>query len=156
VVVFDCNTNANGTGNYNLYFTRAPGANKGGALLNGGQPIAGAIALGELDYYTFTANTAEGVFMLIVKADSDQLFPQFLVYGPHGTLISGSSCGSSGVRQFTPIPTRRSSYLVVVFDCNTNANGTGNYNLYFTKAPGANKDGALLNGGQPNANSIAL
>ena len=138
VVVFDGTQSRSQTGDYNLYFTRAPGANEGGSLVNGGV-VSEHIDLRDLDSYTFTANSGEGIQLQIADLSGTSFSPIMYVYDPTGKRIIGGgflawSAEASG------------TYTVVVFDASGSRVQTGDYNLYFTRAPGANEGGALVNG----------
>lgn len=62
VVVYDWSSGLASTGDYKLYYTKAPGANQGGALSPGGV-MPGTIEKGGLDSYTFAASTGEGILL---------------------------------------------------------------------------------------------
>jgi len=142
VVVMDyAGTN---TGNYNIYYAKAPGANEGGALINGGV-ISDSLAVGDLDSYTFEVATSESVVIRVAETGGNTSFtPLFYVYRPDGTYASfnyDATTASITLNNATVAGT----YTVVVMDyAGTNA---GNYNIYYAKAPGANEGGALINGG---------
>jgi len=70
VVVYDESVGNASTGPYNLYFTLAPGANKGGAL-NPGDVVSGQLAEGALDSYTFSAAMGDGVALTVTATRLD-------------------------------------------------------------------------------------
>jgi len=133
--------NATNTGTYAIQYTRAPGANEGGALPNGGV-LAGTITLGDLDSYTFAANAGDGLLVRIGDATSTPLAPEITLYGPAGNQLS-YSWGNSAASIDLPAPDS-GIYTVVVGD--RNLSGVGLYSLNFVRAPGANEGGALANG----------
>ena len=61
------------TGSYDLYFARAPGANDDGVLENG-RRHSGAIDLGDIDSYTFTASAGETVFLRAADTETCLLY----------------------------------------------------------------------------------
>jgi hypothetical protein len=74
------------TGSYNLYFTRAPGANEAGTTSTDGQALAGTIDIGDLDSFAFSANAGEGI-QIQVGRTSGALRPLLRVFGPGGGLL---------------------------------------------------------------------
>jgi len=143
VVVFDWSSGLASTGDYKLYFIKAPGANQGGALSPGGVKL-GTIEKGELDSYTFTAASGEGIMLRATDVAGGALTPAFYVYGPAGNLISSAS-GANVAGEALPAPST-GTYTVVVFDWSSGLASTGDYKLYYTRAPGANQGGALISG----------
>ncbi|MCA9471859.1 MAG: GDSL-type esterase/lipase family protein [Nitrospirales bacterium] len=153
VVVSDGTSGGNQTGPYNLHFVRAPGANEGGALPNGGS-VSDTIDLGDLDSYTFTANAGEAVQIRMAHTGGTvALIPQINLYAPDGTLIISTSSPQSrdvaAISCFTSSLfcelTQTGTYTVVVTD--SNGGQIGPYTLHYARAPGANEGGALPNGG---------
>ncbi|NPU91663.1 MAG: hypothetical protein HPY82_07085 [Gammaproteobacteria bacterium] len=122
------------TGNYDLHFIKAPSANEHGALPNGDM-VTGALSAGDLDSFTFDANSGDSV---VLSAASD-ITLYMTLYAPDGTVLENSynvisrTLGQNG----TYTVTMRSYH----------AEQTGNYDLHFIKAPSANEHGALPNGG---------
>ena len=108
---------AGDTGSYDLHFTKAPGANEHGVLLNGGS-VSETITDGDLDSYVFWAVTGDS---LSLSASTE--FAVFMeLYAPDGTnladddsLISRNSLSQTG------------TYTVVVRSFV--AGGTGDYTL---------------------------
>ena len=144
VVVYDDSSGYASTGNYNLYFTLAPGANKGGALVPGAV-VSAQLAEGALDSYTFTAQAGQGFGIRVTDVDGGSLVPAFIVYDPTGTVVVNGANGGN-VASFFLAAQKSGTYTVVVYDDSSGYASTGNYNLYFTLAPGANKGGALVPG----------
>ena len=150
IVVSDATQGNEQTGSYNVYFVRLPGADEGGSLINGGV-IGDQIDLGDLDSYTFEANAGESVQIRVADTSSGgTLSPWLFLYGPDGSLLTSSS--GSGVAEIR-CPTlacgiaATGTYSVVVADATQGGAGTGSYDIYFTRLPGANEGGALINGG---------
>ncbi|WP_444996542.1 hypothetical protein [Aliikangiella sp. IMCC44359] len=130
-----------GTGSYHLYYTKVTGADEYGLLSNDSVSL-GDLALGDLDSYTFTATAGDYTFLRLVDIDGTSFYPRLYLYGPDGTqLISSSHHTATG---FNHRATTSGTYTVVVSDYYIT--GTGNYHLYFSKAPGANELGTLYYG----------
>ena len=130
VVVADASGSLASTGAYNLYFTIAPGANRGGEL-SSGDVIQGQIDEGELDSYTFSAQAGNGV-ALSATATTGALVPALIVYDPTGaeTASGGASVGFTVLKPGT--------YTVVVTDSSGGLASTGAYNLSLTLTPAPN------------------
>lgn len=143
VVVEDGSTNHDRTGTYDLYFTRAPGANEGGALISGGSH-AGRVELGDLDSYTFPMQAGQSFLLRLADLAQGALYPQLLLYAPNGAYLAYHNASTVAVLSGTAAFT--GTYTVVVLDGNTTHYGTGDYMLHFVRAPGANEGGALPNG----------
>ena len=144
VVLGDSSAGLTGTGDYNLSFTMAPGANKGGALVPGGM-VAAHLDEGALDSYTFAADADQGIMLRIADVAGGSLEPGITVYDPTGTVVG--SANASDVAAVAFQAQSNGAYTVVLGDSSAGLTGTGDYNLYFTLAPGANKGGALAPGG---------
>ncbi len=130
------------TGAYAIEFTRAPGANEGGALPNGGA-VAGTITLGDLDSYTFAANAGDALQLRVGEPTATAFAPEITLYTPSGTQLSYTWDNSAAaINVAAPVS---GVYTVVIGD-RSFAN-TGSYSLHFVRAPGANEGGSLANGG---------
>lgn len=144
VVIRDGSNSASATGDYAIRFTRAPGANEGGALPNGGL-VTDSIELGDLDSYTFFANAGDGIRVRVGDLDGTTLTPFVSAYGPDGEIVDNGIGPSVASIDFSA--PQSGTYTVVVFDGSNPGSATGAYALYFTRAPGANEGGTLPNGG---------
>ena len=132
-----------GTGAYDLYFTRVPGANEHGVLINGGA-LSETIDLGDLDTYTFSASVGDNVQLRMTDVEGT-LTPRVSLFGPDGVYVSGDS--SSLVADVGVTAPATGTYTVLVDDSSTpQPLGIGAYDLYFTRVPGANEGGLLTNG----------
>ncbi|NJN48007.1 MAG: peptidase, partial [Candidatus Competibacteraceae bacterium] len=117
------------------------------SLINGGV-ISDAISTpGELDSYTFFANAGESVQIRVADTSNSAFRPRVFLYRPDGSEVTNTNDFS--VAQII-CPSGKctidatGTYTVVVADWTSN---TGTYDIYFTRAPGANEGGALINGG---------
>jgi hypothetical protein len=148
------------TGSYALTMARLPGAQSDdgsdGGTITSGLRRSGAIALGDLDVYTFSANAGDNIIVSIASLTSE-LSPQMYVYQPDGALLATVQ-GDQGA--FAALAAVQSgTYFVVVKDwTTTNVNnfdvgfGFGDYQLFLAKLPGVqttdtdNEGGALASG----------
>jgi hypothetical protein len=144
VVLGDSSGDLTGTGDYNLSFTMAPGANKGGALVPGGM-VAAHLDQGALASYTFAADAGQGIMLRMADVAGGSLEPGITVYDPTGAVVGRANASFVAAVAFQAHS--NGTYTVVLGDSSAGLTGTGDYNLSFTKAPGANKGGALAPGG---------
>jgi hypothetical protein len=144
VAIHDASSGLASSGDYKLYYTRAPGANQGGALSPGGVVLA-RIDKGELDSYTFTAATGEGIALRVTDVAGGSLGPRLTIYGPAGDLVTWAQ-GTNVAGQAFAAPST-GTYTVVVDDASSGLASTGDYRLHYIKAPGANQNGPLSPGG---------
>jgi hypothetical protein len=132
VVVHDQSSGLAATGAYNLYYTKAPGANEGGALSSGSAVIA-HIDKGDLDSYTFTAATGNGITLAVTDLQGGPLAPGITIYGPSGNAVASTWHPSQAIRSFAAPST--GTYTVVVYDASTGWASTGDYRLDYTWTP---------------------
>jgi len=151
VVVSDGNLSHSGdsygnTGTYRLHLAQSPGAlttsanDEGGELVNGAtQP--GTIHAGDLDLWSFTANTGDALVVRVGEVtDAGNFEPWVRVYGPTGTLL-GSNAGDVAAEVATTA-LDSGTFTVVVADANLSHSGdsignTGTYRLHLVKSPGS-------------------
>lgn len=148
VVVRDESSGEDAIGSYNLYFTRAPGANEGGMLVNG-ESISDQIDLGDIDSYTFSANAGDSVYIDVADTESTEFipsdfFPRVALYDPNGAFIV-AGFGQLVGRLFSQL-TMTGTYTVTVVDESSGEDATGTYDLYFAKAPGADELSGIAGG----------
>ena len=145
-VAVDDNRGLNeGSRSYNLYYAKG-GADDDGVLPNGGV-VSGLIDLGDLDSYSFTAQAGETIFLRVADPEATSLFPNIELLDPSGEHVVGSEVARPLVGTLSRSLDQSGTYTVIVNDESTGEDATGSYDLYFAKAPGANDDGRLLNGG---------
>ena len=150
-----------GTGAYRLYFAQLPGTfvvppgDEGGSLASGGN-YDGTIQLGDLDFWSFTANTGDRVVLRGAALTSTNAFEPWLrIYDPHGVLVADSGVNSSvDVEELTLTATNSGTFTVLMTDTDYGEFiGTGTYRLYFAQLPGTfvvppgDDGGSLTNGG---------
>lgn len=150
VIITDESTGEDATGSYDLYFAKAPGANDDGPLPNGGV-VSGFIDLGDIDSYTFTANAGDTVYLRVADTETTEFinaefFPSVRLLNPSGTLVT--SAAGALVGDIASALVESGTYTVIITDESTGEDATGSYDLYFARAPGANDDGSLPNGGK--------
>jgi choice-of-anchor C domain-containing protein len=145
----------NGAGSYWLNLAKAPGTfvvspgDEGGTLTNGAA-YAGTLPTGDLDMWTFNANSGDSIILqmgAIVRSNAN-FYPQIFLYGPNGILQANVS-DAQGAYLVTRA-TNSGAFTVVVnsyYD-----NGAGSYWLNLAKAPGTfvvspgDEGGTLTNG----------
>jgi hypothetical protein len=144
VVLGDSSPDLTAAGDYDLYFTIAPGADKGGALAPGGM-VAAHLDEGALDSYTFAANAGQTIVLQMTDLAGGPLAPRITVYDPTGAIAATGK--ANDVAAVTFQAPSNGTYTVVLADSSDGFVATGDYELYFIAAPGANKGGALAPGG---------
>ena len=159
---------AAGTGNYRVDFVRLPGAvaipaGETGGPLDNEASSEGAIAVGDLDVWTFSADAGNLVELRAAQLSGGTGFvPRMRVFDSTGHLVgdaAGDSASSTSEARFSFRPQATNSFSVVV-DSST-AEGAGNYRLHLLKLPGAatvpasDTGGPLTSGGNHDG-SITL
>ncbi len=157
VVVMDNSSGDDAVGSYDLRFAKTPGANEGGTLPNG-EFVSDEIDLGDIDTYTFTANAGESVFLRVADTESTEFvsapfYPRVVLFAPNGSFI-GSGQGSLVGDLYSAL-TVSGTYTVAVYDESSGDDATGSYDLYYSKALGAN-DGNGISGGETKSGFIDL
>ncbi len=126
-------------GDYGFYFARSSGGNEKGLLPNDARRAA-KLALGDIDTWTFSAESGDQVHLKVADIDNTNFSPRFALYAPDGTqafvdsspfvaAMSGFQAAADGI------------YTVVVQSSNSTA---ADYELHFARAPGANEGGSLV------------
>lgn len=99
---------------------------------------------GDTDTYTFTANAGDHIELRMADLETTGLDPYLQLFGPSdGTVLKADTDQTTAVITYTA--TETGTYTVIAAD--QKGINTGNYNLYYTKALGANEHGALANDG---------
>jgi hypothetical protein len=130
----------NRVGDYQLYFTRIPGANELGTLLNG--PIKQeTIDPGDLDTYTFVANLGDHITIRSGRASGD-LYPELKLYDPLGVLVDlGADALDASVESTVALA---GNYTLQV--SSNLLRNSGDYDLHLARIPGAAENGFLTDG----------
>ncbi|HWQ90305.1 MAG TPA: PPC domain-containing protein [Clostridia bacterium] len=147
----------NASGDYVFTVAQSPGAftvstgDEGGPLTNGFHHT-GALNVGDLDLWSFSANAGDRV---VLRMGADSLNPRLRLFGPGGSLVAEAFIATSGGRD-TEIPvtvlTNSGSYTVVA--SSHYANASGSYGLTLARFPGTfivaadDQGGPLTNGYQ--------
>ncbi len=155
------------SGSYRLTLIK-PGApsiispNDEGGNLTNGLPATGTIDLGDLDLWTFKANTGDNLMVRVGELVANStLRPSVRLYGPNGVLLD--SYGSSAVGAEVAVrATNSGTFSVIVGDNNAFFTGTGGYRIKLVKTGSpittdlANDEGgALTNGVTQTGNIVA-
>ena len=138
------------------WFAKGPGAvtispgDEGGAMTNGATH-AGAIAVGDLDAWTFAAATGDAIMLSVGKATGSATFtPWIRLVAPNGVVVGNNWGASAG--QVNVNASVTGTYTVIVGSGDAARAGTGTYHLTLAKAPGAftvsagDEGGAMTNG----------
>lgn len=154
VLVRDDSSGEDETGTYDIYFTKAPGANENGRLPNGGE-FSDEIELGDIDSYTFQANAGETVYIRVADIETTEFVnsvfsPGIALLNPDGEEIRFAR--GALVASIAESLVTSGVYTVVVRDDSSGFDATGAYDIFFAKAPGANENGVLTNGGKVSEN----
>ena len=126
---------------YNIYYTKAPGANEHGVLIID-DVHEGVVDVGDLDTYTFTANAGDHIELRMTDLDGDGSFSNNLqLFGPsNGTRLAYAVSYTTACIAYTAQET--GTYTIIASESGSDNSAT--YNIYYTKAPGANEHGVLI------------
>lgn len=139
---------------YTLTLARMPGSyvvspgDEGGALANGiAHPATNS--LGDLDVWTFSANTGD---YLALRVGAPDYRPWIQLYGPSGVLVQEALGATSAHRDAAIYVQATNSGTFTVLEQSVYADGVGPYTLNFARFPGAysvspgDEGGRLTNG----------
>jgi trimeric autotransporter adhesin len=155
VVVGDGNGALSGAGNYRLTLAKTgdpvvvSAGDDGGPMTNGVMHT-GTISTGDLDMWTFSANSGDAIVVRMGKITNTNSFtPWVRLYGPNGKLLSSSFGASAG--EATATATNSGTFIAVVGDGNGALSGSGDYRLTLAKTGdpvvvSAGDEGGLLIG----------
>jgi trimeric autotransporter adhesin len=165
VVVGDGNSALSGTGNYRLTLAKTgdpvvvSAGDDGGPMTNGVMHM-GTISTGDLDLWTFNANSGDALVVRMgeIVDSSGNFDPWVRLYGPNGKLLD-SSFGVLAA-EVTATATNGGTYIVVVGDGNSSLSGTGNYRLTLAKTGdpvvvSAGDDGGPMTNGVMHTGTIS-
>jgi hypothetical protein len=137
VEVLDGSSTSDGTGTYQLFFSKVPGGyivpegDEGGTLTNGGVH-RGTIDLADIDMWSFSADALDTVILQITKTSGEGVSPKMRLYGPDGSVLNPYGGAHDRVSEQLEVA---GIYTVVVRDSHTDVTGSGDYNLYFARVP---------------------
>ena len=137
VIVDDAN-GVSATGMYRLTLARSPGivtitpGDEGGPMTNGAMHT-GTIDAGDLDVWTFNANSGDAIVVRMgeITDTSGNFTPWVRLYSPDGTLLDSGFGASAGEVSVTA--TNSGTFIVVAGDGNGALSGTGTYRLTLAK-----------------------
>jgi trimeric autotransporter adhesin len=137
-VIVDDAVGTTATGTYRLTLAKSPGAifvapgDEGGPMTNGVMHT-GTIDVGDLDVWTFTANSGDALIVRMgeVVDTSGNFEPWVRLYGPNGKLLDSGF--NASVAEVTVTATNSGTFLVVVGDGNGLLSGSGDYRLTLAK-----------------------
>ena len=136
-VIVDDAVGTTATGTYRLTLAQVPGAvfvapgDEGGPMTNGVMHL-GTVLPGDLDLWTFNANTGDSLVVRVGEiTDTNTFTPWVRLYGPNGKLLDSGFGASAGEVAVTA--TNSGTFLVVVSDGNGALSGSGDYRLTLAK-----------------------
>ena len=142
VLVASFDSGFDGTGTYRLTMTHTPGpititsGDEGGPMVNGATHT-GAIQVGDLDVWTFTANAGERIALNLGEiTDADDFRPWLRLWAPNGAVLADTA-GVAAAQVNGAVAPVTGTYLVLVSSFDTNFDGTGTYRLTVAHTPGA-------------------
>ena len=166
VVAGDGNATLSGSGGYRLTLAKTGDpvvvtvGDEGGPMTNGVMHT-GTVSTGDLDLWTFTANSGDSLVVRMGEiTDTNTFTPYVRLYGPSGVLLGASL--NSVAAEVSARATNSGTFLVVVGDGNGNLSGSGDYRLTLGKtgssievapgdeggplSPGVNPEGVITVG----------
>lgn len=156
VVIGSRDVGNDATGDYRLILVKVPGAytvpsgDDGGTMSNGVNHT-GAIPVGDLDVWSFTATQGEALVVAMAETRGDADFtPWIRLFGPDGALVQ-DNWDATAVQHWRAAPAT-GTYTVVVSTRDVGVDATGDYRLILAKSPGTfavpqgDDGGAMTNG----------
>jgi len=136
-VIADGNGALSGSGDYRLTLAKtgdpvviSPG-DDGGPMTNGWMHT-GLVQTGDLDLWTFNANSGDALIVRVGAITTTNTFtPWVRLYGPNGKLVGSGSGAVAGEAIATA--TNSGVFLAVIADGNGALSGSGNYRLTLAK-----------------------
>jgi hypothetical protein len=141
-------------GSYLLNLAKIPGdfvvspGDQGGPMTNGWKYI-GTNDLGDMDMWSFPANTGDNI---VLRMGAATFNPWIRLYGPTGTLVGSAGSGANGALVMDLALAATNSGTFTVVSSSFTGNGTGSYLLNLAQSPGAiyvapgDEGGPLTNG----------
>lgn len=145
------------TGNYGITIFKADGvqsADGDAGKVTSGKTVSGSFSAGDLDVFTFSASTGEGL-LISISDDSSVLEPECTLYAPDGTQLS-TDWGYEGAT-ISHTATQNGGYFLVARD--HDGDHMGNYGITIVCAKAAQSAdgdaGALVSGKTRSASLVA-
>ncbi len=146
-------------GTYQLNYFKVPGSfivsagDEGGALAEGALN-SGTIGVGDIDAWSFTANTGQSVILRVGEVTGGYYFQPWLrVFGPDGALLQEGAVAGTAAQEITLTTTNSGTFTLLVSDGGYGGLAdTGTYQLNYFKVPGSfivsagDEGGALVQG----------
>ena len=158
----------NGEGPYTLTLALSPEqifvtpGDEGGPLTNGWKHT-GELNLGDLDVWSFTANSGDGI---VLRMGATNFNPSIRLYGPDGALMGTAASGNGGIVDVDLARQATNSGKFTVVASRRTITGAGYYTLTLAKSPGeffvtpGDEGGPITNGwlhaGQLHAGDLDL
>ncbi len=137
-VIVDDNIGTTGSGTYRLTLAKSPGSvfvapgDEGGPLTNGVMHL-GTIDVGDLDVWTFSANSGDSITLRMGEmVNGSALTPALWLYGPNGALLDSYGSGGVAAEVFFRA-TNSGTFTVVAGDYSSFYTGSGTYRLTLAK-----------------------
>jgi Divergent InlB B-repeat domain len=146
---------SNGSGTYRINLAKAPGefanspGDEGGTLTNGAS-YNGTLPMGDLDMWSFTANSGDSltVEMGEIIQSNANFYPEIFLYGPNGALLASDTGGAAAL-----VSTRATNSGVFTVVVNSYyPDGAGTYRVNLARTPDAiavspgDEGGPMVNG----------
>ncbi|MFN8579516.1 MAG: hypothetical protein U0163_00860 [Gemmatimonadaceae bacterium] len=160
IIVTTADPGNDATGDYRLTTYHAPGAittlpgDEGGPMTNG-VSHTGTITVGDLDGWTFSANTGDYIQVAVGEiTGSTDFTPYIRLVAPNGAIV-GTTWGVAAA-QLQVNASQTGTYLVMITTADPGNDATGTYQVTLGKAPGTivvpagDQGGPLTNGGNNN------
>lgn len=140
-VIVDDAVGTTATGTYRLTLVKSPGqffvapGDDGGPMTNGAMHT-GTVLQGDLDVWTFSANSGDNLVVRIGElTDTNQFFPAMRLYGPDGVLLRTSvNLGGGVATEVAMRATNSGTFALVVGDNNGGIFGAGDYRMTLARA----------------------
>ena len=136
-VIVDDLFGTSATGTYRLTLAKSPGTvfvapgDEGGPMTNGVMHL-GTVLTGDLDVWTFSANSGDSLVARIGKiTDTNTFTPWIRLYGPNGKLLDSGFGSFAGEVAVTA--TNTGTFTLVASDGNGALSGSGDYRLTLAK-----------------------
>ena len=129
------------SGNYDLHYARAPGADELGDLVND-EKISETITLGDVDSYRTVLSIGQVIHIGAGDQSATSFAPHIYLYDSSGALVADDWGGIGASIIYEAL--ENGAYTIVLEDHYSAY--SGDYDLYMSRAPGADDGGTLTNG----------